>query len=164
MKILHIDASILGEASASRAISAAAVERLLARHPGAELVRRDLAADVVVIGVPMYNFSIPSQLKAWIDRILVAGRTFSYGADGVPKGLAGGKQVIVALARGGRYGAGSPAAAAEHAETYLRAVFGFIGVTAPEFLIAEGLMMGPQIREAAMAEALGSAARLDAAA
>ena len=68
-----------------------------------------LAADIVVIGAPMYNFTIPSQLKAWIDRVLVAGKTFSYGANG-PQGLAGDKRVIVAISRGGYYGAGTPAA------------------------------------------------------
>src|SRR3954454_3777332 len=87
-----------------------------------------LAADIVVIGAPMYNFTIPSQLKAWIDRVLVAGKTFSYGANG-PQGLAGGKRVIVAISRGGYYG---PAALGEHLETYLRWVFGFIGITSPE--------------------------------
>ena len=64
-----------------------------------------LAADIVVLGAPMYNFTIPSQLKAWIDRILVAGKTFKYGAQGV-EGLAGNKRVIVAISRGGFYGAG----------------------------------------------------------
>ena len=72
-----------------------------------------LAADIVVLGAPMYNFTIPSQLKAWIDRILVAGKTFKYGAQG-PEGLAGNKRVIVAISRGGFYGAGTPAAVGEH--------------------------------------------------
>lgn len=78
-----------------------------------------LAADIVVIGAPMYNFTIPSQLKAWIDRILVAGKTFKYDANG-PQGLAGTKRVIVAISRGGYYGADTPAALGEHLETYLR--------------------------------------------
>jgi FMN-dependent NADH-azoreductase len=94
-----------------------------------------LAADIVVLGAPMYNFTIPSQLKAWIDRILVAGKTFKYSAQGV-EGLAGNKRVIVAISRGGFYGAGTPAAVGEHLETYLRWVFGFIGVTNPEFISA----------------------------
>ena len=76
----------------------------------------------------MYNFTIPSQLKAWIDRIMVAGKTFKYGAQGA-EGLAGGKRVIVAISRGGFYGADTPAAVGEHLETYLRWVFGFIGIT-----------------------------------
>ena len=121
-----------------------------------------LAADVVVIGAPMYNFTIPSQLKAWIDRVLVAGKTFSYGANG-PQGLAGGKRVIVAISRGGYYGAGSPAAALEHLETYLRGVFGFMGITNPEFIIADGIQVGPEHREKSIASALQAATSLRAA-
>ncbi|MBR1128184.1 FMN-dependent NADH-azoreductase [Bradyrhizobium iriomotense] len=120
-----------------------------------------LAADIVVIGAPMYNFTIPSQLKAWIDRIVVAGKTFSYGANG-PQGLAGGKRVILAISRGGYYGAGSPAAALEHLETYLRGVFGFIGIN-PEFIIADGIQVGPEHREKAIAGALQAATNLQAA-
>ncbi|MHB0768273.1 FMN-dependent NADH-azoreductase [Bradyrhizobium sp. 5.13L] len=121
-----------------------------------------LAADVVVIGAPMYNFTIPSQLKAWIDRILVVGKTFKYGAAG-PEGLAGGKRVIVAISRGGHYGAGSPAAAGEHLETYLRWVFGFIGITNPEFISADGIQLGPDHREKGLAGALQAATSLHAA-
>ena len=121
-----------------------------------------LAADIVVIGAPMYNFTIPSQLKAWIDRILVAGKTFSYGANG-PQGLAGGKRVIVAISRGGHYGADMPTAAGEHLETYLRWVFGFIGITNPEFIFADGIQLGPEHREKAIAGALHSATSLRAA-
>jgi FMN-dependent NADH-azoreductase len=120
-----------------------------------------LAADIVVIGAPMYNFTIPSQLKAWIDRIAVRGKTFSYGPNG-PQGLAGGKRVIIAISRGGYYGAGSPAAALEHLETYLRSVFGFIGIN-PEFIIADGIQVGPEHREKALADALHAAASLHAA-
>jgi FMN-dependent NADH-azoreductase len=121
-----------------------------------------LAADIVVIGAPMYNFTIPSQLKAWIDRILVAGKTFSYGANG-PQGLAGGKRVIFAISRGGYYGADMPTAAGEHLETYLRWVFGFIGITNPEFIFADGIQLGPEHREKAIAGALQSATTLRAA-
>jgi len=121
-----------------------------------------LAADIVVIGAPMYNFTIPSQLKAWIDRILVAGKTFSYGANG-PQGLAGSKRVIVAISRGGHYGADMPTAAGEHLETYLRWVFGFIGITNPEFIFADGIQLGPEHREKAIAAALQSATTLRAA-
>ena len=121
-----------------------------------------LAADIVVVGAPMYNFTIPSQLKAWIDRILVAGKTFSYGANG-PQGLAGGKRVIVAISRGGHYGADMPTAAGEHLETYLRWVFGFIGITNPEFIFADGIQLGPEHREKAIAGALHSATSLRAA-
>ena len=121
-----------------------------------------LAADIVVIGAPMYNFTIPSQLKAWIDRILVAGKTFSYGANG-PQGLAGAKRVIVAISRGGHYGADMPTAAGEHLETYLRWVFGFIGITNPEFICADGIQLGPEHREKAIAGALQAATTLRAA-
>jgi FMN-dependent NADH-azoreductase len=119
-----------------------------------------LRADIVVIGAPMYNFSIPSQLKAWIDRIMVPGKTFQYGAGG-PEGLAGGKRVIVAVSRGGYYGQ-APMAALEHLETYLRGVFGFIGVTALEFIAADGVMVGPEQRDKAVATALRTASDLAA--
>ena len=112
-----------------------------------------LAADIVVIGAPMYNFGIPSQLKAWIDRIAVAGKTFRYTANG-PEGLAGNKRVIVAVSRGGLYSAGMPAAAFEHVESYLRGVVGFLGVTDLEIVVAEGLQIGPELREKAMQGAL----------
>jgi FMN-dependent NADH-azoreductase len=109
----------------------------------------------------MYNFTIPSQLKAWIDRILVAGKTFKYDASGA-QGLAGGKRVILAISRGGYYGAGAPAAPGEHLETYLRWVFGFIGIT-PEFIFADGVQVGPEHREKALAGALEAATNLRAA-
>jgi FMN-dependent NADH-azoreductase len=121
-----------------------------------------LAADVVVLGAPMYNFTIPSQLKAWIDRILVAGKTFKYGPQGA-EGLAGNKRVIVAISRGGFYGAGTPAAVGEHLETYLRWVFGFIGIKDPEFISADGIQIGPEHREKALAAALQAATNLNAA-
>ena len=120
-----------------------------------------LGADIVVLGAPMYNFTIPSQLKAWIDRILVAGKTFRYGAAG-PEGLASSKRVIVAISRGGLYGADMPAAAFEHVETYLRGVFSFIGVTDLEIVVAEGLQMGPEQRAKAMQGALRAITELDA--
>ena len=121
-----------------------------------------LAADIVVIGAPMYNFTIPTQLKAWIDRILVVGKTFQYGANGA-EGLAGGKRVIIALSRGGFYGTDTPYAAGEHLETYLRWVFGFIGVTNVEFIAADGIAIGPEMREKAVNGALQAATDLRAA-
>jgi FMN-dependent NADH-azoreductase len=203
MRLLHIDASILGANSASRQLSEAVVERLRKSTPDLEVTYRDLAAgplahlsgahlaaaqgatpespalqqdlaasqavleeflaaDIVVIGAPMYNFTIPSQLKAWIDRILVAGKTFRYGAAGL-EGLAGNKRVIIAISRGGLYGPGAPAAVLEHLETYLRGVFGFIGVTNPELIVAEGLRLGPEQRERSMQRALQAAGALRAA-
>jgi len=176
MTILHIDSSITGEASVSRKVSQAIVAAVAT--PQDAVVRRDLAAaplphltldqfadrsvldeflavDTVVIGAPMYNFTLPTQLKAWLDRILIAGETFRYTANG-PEGLAGGKRVIVALARGGFYGAEAPARAMEHLETYLRAVFGFIGIE-PEFVVADGIATGAEAREAALGQALAQA-------
>ncbi len=121
------------------------------------LVDELLAADTIVIGAPMYNFSITSGLKAWIDHIARAGRTFQYGANG-PQGLVTGKKVIVVVASGGVYSAG-PAAAYDHVTTYLRAALGFLGMTDVSFVIAEGVSMG----EAAVAEAQTKArAQIDA--
>jgi FMN-dependent NADH-azoreductase len=185
MRLLHLDSSIQGDNSASRAISAAIVEQFRSADPDLDVVYRDLAAappahltldafatageseilaefqrsDIVVIGAPLYNFTVPSQLKAWIDRILVAGQTFRYSERG-PEGLAGDKRVIVALARGAVYGDGSPFAAFEHAETLLRSVFAFIGIGAPEFIVAEGLGLGGDARIASIAAALDQAGRL----
>lgn len=111
-----------------------------------------LAADIVVIGVGFYNFSIPSQLKSWIDRISVVGKTFRYGESG-PVGLAGGKRVILTVARGGWYGPGSPMATNEHAETYLRSIFGFFAITDIEVIAAEKIAMGPAFRADAIQNA-----------
>jgi FMN-dependent NADH-azoreductase len=121
---------------------------------GNQMLEDFLAADIVVIGAPMYNFGIPSQLKAWIDRIAVAGKTFRYGANG-PEGLAGGKRVIIASSRGGMYVEG-PFAAFDHQETYLRAVFGFIGVTDLTFVRAEGVAISPENKEQALKSAQSS--------
>lgn len=129
---------------------------------GETMLDEFLAADIVVLGAPMYNFTIPSQLKAWIDRVVVKGKTFQYGAQGV-EGLAGNKRIIVAVSRGGFYGAGTPAAVGEHLETYLRWVFGFIGVKNLEFISADGVQVGPEHREKAVTGALQAASSLDAA-
>ena len=120
-----------------------------------------LAADIVVVGAPMYNFGIPSQLKAWIDRIAVAGKTFRYTEKG-PEGLAGDKTVIIASSRGGLFSPGTPGAAFEHQESYLRAVFSFLGVTDIRFVRAEGVAMGPDVRANAIAAAKDEALRLAA--
>ena len=120
-----------------------------------------LAADVVVIGAPMYNFAIPTQLKAWLDRILVREKTFRYSETG-PQGLAGGKRVIVAIARGNLYGPGKPAAPMDFQEPYLRAVFGFIGITDVEFVRAEGVSIGPDQRKTALEGAREVASALPA--
>jgi FMN-dependent NADH-azoreductase len=154
----HLSGSHLAAAQGA-APEAALLQDLAA---GQAVLDEFLAADIVVLGAPMYNFTIPSQLKAWIDRILVAGKTFKYSAQGA-EGLAGNKRVIVAISRGGFYGAGTPAAALEHLESYLRGVFGFIGVVNPEFITAEGVQVGPEHREKALASALLAATNLRAA-
>jgi FMN-dependent NADH-azoreductase len=104
------------------------------------LINELLGADVVVIGAPMYNFSIPSQLKAWIDRVAQAGRTFRYTAEG-PVGLAAGKKVIVVSTRGGVYAGTAYEAAMDHQESYLRTVLNFLGMTDVTFVRAEGIAM-----------------------
>ena len=183
MTILHLDASINGDNSASRAISRSIVDQVKGANWGEQIIYRDLAADplphltldafadtsvldeflaadTIVIGAPMYNFTLPTQLKAWIDRIVIAGTTFRYTENG-PEGLANGKRVIIALARGGFYNEGSPAAALEHLESYLRGVFNFIGIE-PEFVAADGLAIGPEQREQSIGQALGETIRLAA--
>ena len=126
---------------------------------GGAVLAEFLAADIVVIGAPMYNFTVPSQLKSWIDRIVVAGKTFRYGADG-PEGLAGGKRVILAMSRGGFYEAGAPSAPFNYQEPYLKAVFGFIGLPNAEVVIAEGVATAPEQRQKALDSALETIARL----
>jgi len=116
------------------------------------LVAQFLAADVVVIGAPLYNFAIPTQLKSWIDRIAQVGRTFTYTDKG-PVGLAGGKTVIVASARGGVYSTSDAGNAMEHQESYLKTILGFMGVTDVRFVRAEGLAMGEAAKTAALAAA-----------
>jgi FMN-dependent NADH-azoreductase len=163
-----------------RDLAAAPIDHLTGTHlaalqgalPADEAVLRDiasgqaaldefLAADVVVVGAPMYNFGVSSQLKAWIDRLAVAGKTFRYTEKG-PEGLAGGKKVIVVSSRGGLYGPGTPAAPLEHQESYLRAVFGFFGITDITFVRAEGVAMGSGAREKAIEAARGEVTRLAA--
>jgi FMN-dependent NADH-azoreductase len=113
------------------------------------LVSQFLAADVVVIGAPLYNFTIPTQLKAWIDRIAQAGRTFKYTDKG-PVGLAGGKTVIVASSRGGMYSGNPAMEAIEHQESYLKVIFGFMGITDVRFVRAEGVALGEDAKKKAL--------------
>src|ERR1700728_2601658 len=202
MQLLHIDSSVLGPNSASRALSAEIVARQVALHPGITVIHRDLAsdaalhlssahlaawqggaiedallsadlakgggyldellaADTVVIGAPMYNFSIPSQLKAWIDRVVVAGKTFRYGANGA-EGLLKNKKVFIASSRGNVYTPGSPAATFEHHESYLTGVLAFIGLTDVTIVRAEGLGLGADAKEAAMSKARANIAAIAA--
>ncbi|WP_372357156.1 FMN-dependent NADH-azoreductase [Xanthomonas sp. NCPPB 3443] len=134
-----------------------AAKQAVARN--AKLVDDFLAAEIVVVGAPMYNFALPTQLRAWLDRLAVPGKTFRYTESGA-EGLAGGKRVIVASARGGLYGEGAPAAFLDHQETYLRGFFGFLGITDVTFVRAEGLALGEDSRKAALAAAETAIAQL----
>ncbi|WP_407576246.1 FMN-dependent NADH-azoreductase [Raoultella terrigena] len=111
------------------------------------------SADIIIIGVPMYNFSIPGQLKAWLDRVLVAGRTFHYTANGPEGLLPAGKKVYVASTRGGVYSGTSPLAHLDHQETLLTAALNFIGLTDITVIRAEGLALGDESRATALASA-----------
>jgi FMN-dependent NADH-azoreductase len=179
MNLLHLDSSILGANSASRALTAAVVEHLKEGQGDLHVIHRDLVADplphmdldifsnldasedlqqfldadIVVLGAGFYNFTIPSQLKAWLDRIAVRGKTFGYGENG-PVGLVTGKRVIAVVTRGNVYGEGSPYQSFEHAETLLRSVFSFIGVRDLEVIVAEGLGRGDDARQASIDAAL----------
>ncbi|WP_341211713.1 NAD(P)H-dependent oxidoreductase [uncultured Limimaricola sp.] len=164
MTILHIDSSILGENSVSRDLTAAIVAELKAQGD-TEVLRRDLAdaaseaaftgdaveqllsADTLVIGAPMYNFAIPHQLKAWIDSVAVAGKTFQYTAEG-PQGLAGGRRTIVVYASGGVHDGTT-----DFVEPYLRQVLGFIGITDVTVLRVEGVALSPEARAKAINDA-----------
>jgi FMN-dependent NADH-azoreductase len=157
----HLSGAYLAATQAGEAEHEPALQADLAL--GAAVMEEFLAADIVVIGVALYNFTVPSQLKAWIDRIAIAGKTFRYTEAG-PEGLVGNKRVILAIARGGVYAPGAPAAPFEHGETYLRAVFGFMGVHHPEVVVAEGVAMGPDHRAQAIAAAQARIAGLQLAA
>lgn len=198
MNVLHIDSSASGAASASRQLSAAAVQILRDSNADVKVIYRDFAevplahlgpallrairpqpgtdpkldpdvadelhltetliseflnADVVILGAPMYNFSIPSSLKAWIDRVAQAGRTFKYTEKG-PVGLAGGKKVLVISSRGGLLSGTPIETALDHQEAYLRAVMGFFGITDLRVVRAEGLAFGADARQQAIERAL----------
>jgi FMN-dependent NADH-azoreductase len=189
VKLLHIDSSLLGANSVSRGLTAEIVEQHRRQHPGIEVVYRDLAvephldfspahlaggetpdpvidelfaADIIVIGAPMYNLTIPSKLKAWIDRSSIAGRTFRYTPNGPEGLLPKDKKVIVVSSRGGFYGAESPMAPFDHQETYLKHALGFIGLTDVTVVRAEGLAVSPESREAALISARQSISALAA--
>jgi len=127
-----------------------ASKRRVARN--ASMLDDFLAADVIVIGAPMYNFSLPSQLKAWLDRLAVPGKTFCYTPHGA-EGLAKGKRLIIASSRGGFHSEGYPTAFLDHQESYLKALFGFVGITDVTVVRAEGLGVSPEVRKVAMNEA-----------
>jgi len=185
MKLLHLDSSIQGEASASRAVTKAVVDRLNSIAHDLQVQYRDLAiapidhltlmtlggggslilmdefqaAGIIVIGAPLYNFTIPSQLKAWFDRIIIAGKTFRYTENG-PEGLSNGKMVIVVLSRGGVYDSTNQLSDFEHAESLLRTMLSFIGIKNAQFIIAEGLALGEERRTIAIKSALLQAENL----
>lgn len=194
-KILLIDSSPRGNASFSRKLSRAVIEKLKAKDPSTSVAKRDLTlkplphleeahlaaffspsekhtaadklavqhsddvineisnADVIVLGVPMYNFGIPSGLKAWIDHLARAGKTFKYTEKG-PEGLVKGKKVYLAISSGGVYTEG-PMKAYDFTESYLRAVLGFLGMTDVTTFRAEGLAV-PGAQDAAFEKALSS--------
>lgn len=141
LEVKHLDLAATPLPHLSGAALAKADEAEAARDASA--LEDFLAADVIVIGAPMYNFGVPSQLKAWIDRILVAGRTFRYTAAG-PQGLAGGKRVILAASSGSVW---PQNALGEHVETYLKWVFAFVGITDVTVVRAEGLAISPESRQ-----------------
>lgn len=122
-----------------------------------ELVSQFLAADVIVVGAPLYNFSIPSQLKAWIDRLAQAGRTFKYTESG-PVGLASDKTVIAALSRGGVYSNSEAGRAMEHQESYIQTIFRFFGISDFRVVRAEGTDLGAESRQQAFQTAADSIA------
>lgn len=136
-------ATLLAAGTAEEARDAAqALEAKLSQ----ETLDEFLAADAVVIGAPMYNFSVPTQLKAWIDRVAVAGKTFRYTEAG-PEGLCGNKKVILVSTAGGLHA--GQATGAGH-EDFLKVFLGFIGVTDLEIVRAHGLAYGPEQRTAAI--------------
>ncbi|MEE3627512.1 NAD(P)H-dependent oxidoreductase [Nitrospirillum sp. BR 11752] len=171
MTILHVDSSIHGDKSVSRALSHSTVAHLAALNPTRPIIRRDLAAaplphlvsgetdpsvaeeflsaQTIIVGAPMYNFGIPSQLKAWLDRLAIPGKTFRYDAHG-PEGLCGGRKVIVVSSRGGVFSAGSPYAAFDHQEGHLQAFFTFLGIPDITFVRAEGLALGEEAQRRAL--------------
>jgi FMN-dependent NADH-azoreductase len=152
--IPHLDSSSVGSL---RAVDEQGLDGEAART--AELLQEFLDADIVVLGAPMYNLGIPSQLKAWFDRVLVAGKTFRYTPDG-PQGLAGGKAVIIASARGGVYAPDTPQAGIDFHEPYLKSLFGFAGIEDVAILRAEGVAISPEHRDAAIRTALAAAPAL----
>ena len=117
-----------------------------------QFIEEFLSANVMVLGAPMYNFSIPSQLKAWVDRVLVRGLTFKYTEQG-PVGLAGNKSVIIASSRGNIYAESSANYTQDHQETYLKTILNFVGITDITVIRAEGLNINSAVREQALLSA-----------
>jgi FMN-dependent NADH-azoreductase len=142
--IAHFSAATLVAAGTPEEVRDAA--QAFEAQLSAQTLEEFLAADAVVIGAPMYNFTVPTQLKAWIDRVAVAGKTFRYTEAG-PEGLCGNKKVVLVSTAGGLH-AGQPSAAGH--EEFLKVLFGFIGVTDLEIVRAHGLAYGPEHRSQAI--------------
>lgn len=198
-KLLHLKTSLFAEHGQSNQLGSKFVASLQAKHPSADIVTRDLAADpvphldgasfqafitkpeertaeqqarvdfsdglidelkaadVIVVGLPMYNLGVPSTLKSWIDHVARAGVTFRYTENG-PQGLLSDKKVYVLATRGGVY-AGT---AFDTQTDYVKLFFGFIGITDVEFVYAEGLNMGEDSKAAALQAAHDAVHRLTA--
>lgn len=154
---MHLSPAHVGAMFGTAPTDPAVVADIAATAP---FIDQLFAADIIVIGAPMYNFAPPSQLKAWIDRVLAAGKTFRYGADGVPVGLVQGKKVFIASSRGGAYHEG-PLAALDHQEAYLKTALGFIGITDVTVIRAETMAV-PDLKTAALAAAEAQIAALAA--
>lgn len=148
--VLHLDSPLLAAAYGAEANETTQANAAM----GTQALEEFLAADIVVVGAPMYNFTVSSQLKTWLDRLAVAGKTFAYTENGA-QGLAGGKKVIVASSRGGIYSAG-PMTAMDFQETYLRAMFGFFGIGDVSFVRAEGTMLGAEHKQRSIEAALNA--------
>lgn len=145
----HLDANILMAAGKEPAEQSDFEKEQVALS--ATLLDELFAADIIVVAAPMYNFTIPSQLKAWLDRVLQSGKTFRYTENGA-EGLVKGKTVYIASSRGGIYSEGA-AAAMEHQESYLTTALNFIGITDIHIVRAEGVNMGDEPKAKAIAGA-----------
>jgi FMN-dependent NADH-azoreductase len=148
--VMHLSPAHLAALQSGNAESEA-LGQDLAR--GARYLEELIAADVLVIGAPMYNHGVPSQLKAWIDRVVVAGKTFRYTERGPEGLLAAGKKVFIAASSGGLYSGDSPARALEHSVSYLTGVLAHMGLKDVTVIRAEGVAMGPEARQNAIEKA-----------
>lgn len=173
----------MGAQSHTDAVLERAVSAFMQQHPGTHVTRRHLAdqplphlaaahlseapaaaaqalqelkaCDVLLIGAPMYNFGIPSGLKAWIDHVVKAGETFRYTEQG-PQGLLHGKRALVVVGAGGRYDA-EPASRMDFVTPYLKAVLGFVGIQDCEVIRVEGVALGSEVAQSSLAQALEAA-------
>ncbi|HTI82597.1 MAG TPA: FMN-dependent NADH-azoreductase [Acetobacteraceae bacterium] len=148
--IPHLSLDVLG--AAMTPADKRSAEQAAAAQSADQLIEELEAADAIVLAAPMYNFTIPSTLKAWIDHVARAGRTFRYTANG-PEGLLKGKQVFVVTGRGGIYSGDAPAKVFDFQEPYLRAILGFLGLNDVTFIHVEGLKISPEAAERGVAQA-----------